>query len=83
MKGFDEGGIGEPLDKPGELHFKFIVRFDEEIPLADLYEDSLLLAVEKHQTKFFLSVSDVNFETVSFGSEYEQLRKAFRQELQK
>jgi hypothetical protein len=28
MKGVDRGGIGEPLDKWGELTFKFKVKFD-------------------------------------------------------
>ena len=49
MKGFDTGGIGEQLDKPGELHFKFLTRFDNQTPLSELYENVLVKQVAKHQ----------------------------------
>ena len=83
MKGRDNGGIGEPLDRPGELHFKFITRFDSETPLSELYENVLVKLVAKHQTELVLAVANpVNWSKQSLSAD-ESLRKDFIKELTK
>jgi len=64
MKGSDQGGIREHLDKPGELHFKFITRFDVDVPLSELYDKVFVQQVAKHQTELTLAIASSDYSTV-------------------
>ena len=58
MKGVDKGGIGEPLDKWGELSYKFKTKFDKGTPLEQLYDQHLVRIIAIHQTDLLISVTN-------------------------
>ena len=54
----------EHLVKPGELHFKFITRFDVDVPLSELYDKVFVQQVAKHQTELTLAIASSDYSTV-------------------
>lgn len=58
MKGVDKGGIGEPLDKWGELSYKFKTKFDKGTPLEQLYDQHLVRIIAIHQTDLLISATN-------------------------